>query len=103
VNFLTEGNLQITPIIAIDFSMANLTFTENKCLHSTNPMKQNDYRDLIKLITKGYSNILNIPMFGYGAKTIFRTGSASNFFPLSRNLLNPFIPNDEDIIDETYN
>jgi hypothetical protein len=58
---------------------------------------------LIKLIAKGYSNVLNIPMFGYGAKTILRTGQASDFFPISRYLLNPFIPNNEDVIDEMYN
>lgn len=78
--------------------MANLTFQENKCLHTTNPTKPNDYRDLIKLICEGYSNIFSIPMFGYGAKTVLRKGESSELFPLSRDLRNPFISNDEDLI-----
>ena len=34
-DYLTLGNLQVLPIIAIDFSLANLTFLDDKCMHST--------------------------------------------------------------------
>ena len=38
------------PIIAIDFSLANLTVDKDSCLHSTKFNKKNDYRDIIKTI-----------------------------------------------------
>jgi hypothetical protein len=50
--------------------MANLTFNENNCLHSTKSEKHNDYRDLINMICYSYSNVLHLTGFGYGAKTI---------------------------------
>lgn len=51
------------------------------------------------MIGKAYSNILHIPMFGYGAKTLLKTGSSSGLFPISRDLRNPFVPNHHEIID----
>ena len=83
------------PIIAIDFSLANLTFTDEQCLHSTKLEKQNDYRDLIKLICDCYQNSLNVPMFGYSAKTTKLQSKASSLFPLSQDLKNPLISNNE--------
>lgn len=59
----------MVPLIAIDFSMGNITFDRNMNLHSTQAKKPNDYRDLIKMIGSAYGNILNLPIFGYGAKT----------------------------------
>lgn len=32
---MAQGNLIVQPIIAMDFSLANLTFSEDHCLHST--------------------------------------------------------------------
>jgi hypothetical protein len=88
----------------LDFGLANLTFTDNECIHSTKPHKQNDYKDLLAMIAKAYSNILSIPIFGYGAKTIPKVEElkASDMFPNSRDLRNPLIPNDIKIINKAY-
>jgi hypothetical protein len=57
------------PLIAIDFSMGNITFDKHMNMHSTQTKKPNDYRDLIKMLGSAYGNIANLPIFGYGAKT----------------------------------
>lgn len=71
------------PIIAVDFSLANLTFLDDQCLHSTKSDKPNDYKDILKMIGESYSNILNIPVFGYSAKTTPTAQAAAPIFPLT--------------------
>jgi hypothetical protein len=44
---VVSGDLRIVPIIAIDFSMGNLTFGRDLNLHNADLKKQNDYRDLV--------------------------------------------------------
>jgi len=90
------------PLIAIDFSLGNLTFTDNTCMHSTNPTKPNNYRDLLYMISESYANILNLPIFGYGARTSTFTNKTSSLFPISRSIRNPFTPNDPSVLDQTY-
>jgi len=90
------------PLIGIDFSLANLTFEDNTVLHSTNPTKPNDYRQLLRMLSHAYRNILNLPIFGYGSKTHPFSNKTSHLFPLSRSIRNPFTPNDENSIDQTY-
>jgi hypothetical protein len=68
-NKIVSGDLRIVPIIAIDFSMGNLTFGRDVNLHQIDLSKPNEYRDLIMMIATSYSNCTNLPMFGYGAKT----------------------------------
>lgn len=87
------------PIVAIDFSMANMTFNENLSLHSTKPEKQNDYRDLLNTICYSYSNVLQMPIFGYGAKTISRAATSASLIPLSIDLRNPFVSNEVDVVN----
>lgn len=89
-------------MIALDFSLANLTFDSDLSLHSTNSGKANDYRDIMKMICSSYPANLNIPIFGYSAKTSKLSTVQADLFPLSKDLRNPFIPNDEAVIDEAY-
>lgn len=99
---ILQGKVQAYPIIAIDFSLANLTFDDNSCMHSTKTDKKNDYRDIIKLICKNYKGVLSIPMFGYAAKTTKDSPDPADFFPLSMQLKNPFVSNVEAYLDEVY-
>jgi hypothetical protein len=46
--------LEIVPIVAVDFSLSNLTFDDRKCIHSVNEDNQNEYRDLLTAISKAY-------------------------------------------------
>ena len=54
------------------------------------------------MIAESYQNILNIPVFGYAAKTTPVSNKAAKIFPLSADLRNPFITNDPELIDEIY-
>jgi len=89
-------------MIAIDFSLGNLTFETNTCLHNRNPAHQNDYRDLMGMLSQSYKNILNLPIFGYGAKTSTFSTKTCPLFPLSRSIRNPFTPNDVETLEFMY-
>ena len=102
IRLIQSGDLRVVPIIGIDFSLANLTFEDNTVMHSTNPSKPNEYRDLLRMLSHSYRNILNLPILGYGSKTNAVSNKTSHLFPLSRSIRNPFIPNDENSIDQTY-
>jgi len=101
-NSILQGKVLAYPIIAIDFSLANLTFDAESCLHSTKTDKRNDYRDIIKLICKSYKGVLNVPIFGFAAKTTKPSPYPADFFPLSMQLKNPFISNVEPHLDDVY-
>jgi hypothetical protein len=46
--------LEIVPIVAVDFSLANLTFDDRKCIHTVNEDNINEYRDMLTAISKAY-------------------------------------------------
>lgn len=86
----------------MDFSLANLTFSEDQCLHSTKAYKKCDYRDVLREICKSYQSSLNIPIFGYSAKIQSQASGPSQIFPISRDLKNPFIYNNPMNLTEVY-
>ena len=43
----------VVPIIAVDFSLGNLTFDELKCLHSLKQGRINPYRDVLEATSQG--------------------------------------------------
>jgi len=65
---ISEGDLRVVPILALDFSLNNMSGRYGN-MHIRDPTKRNDYVDLVKLICRSYENITNISMFGFGAKT----------------------------------
>jgi hypothetical protein len=87
--------IHISPIVCMDFSMANLTFQSNGLsVHTSNVSRPNQYRDLIDMICQDiFSPELFVPIFGYGAKTFPGSSEVSHLFPLSMNMSNPLIPN----------
>ena len=46
------------------------------------------------MLASAYGNILNLPIFGFGAKTSPFLDVASQLFPLTRTIRNPYTPND---------
>jgi hypothetical protein len=54
------------------------------------------------MICDSYSNVLHLPIFGYGAKTIPKSNQTAEVFPLSSDLRNPFVSNDKEVINEQY-
>ena len=55
------------------------------------------------MLASAYSNILNLPIFGFGAKTSPFLQVASQLFPITRTIRNPYSPNDPQVLDEIYN
>lgn len=102
VSCIQSGDLRVVPIIAIDFSMGNLTFCEDLSLHNPDPRQQNDYRDLMQLITQSYANVTNLAIFGFGAKTAHSSKKSTPMFPLTRSIRNPFTPNYPEVLNEMY-
>jgi len=86
VNSVMNGDLRVVPIVAIDFSLGNLTFSRQNCLHTAFEDKQNDYRDIFKMIGETFKNILHIPIFGFGGRTHKFSNESCNLFPMSRDL-----------------
>lgn len=51
IDLQIKNNLNIVPIIAVDFSLANLTFDESQyCVHTLKEGKPNDYMDCLKSV-----------------------------------------------------
>ena len=68
---LVPNQIHVAPFIAMDFSMANLTFTGREIsTHTQDLRKANQYRDILHMMSSRiYSGELYLPVFGYGAKT----------------------------------
>lgn len=82
--------------------MANLTFDEDLSTHKTDRSLENDYSDILQMIGESHSNITNLSVFGFGAKTSAHSKKSTPMFPLTRNIRNPFVPNQPDLLKETY-
>jgi hypothetical protein len=99
---LLPDHIHISPVVCVDFSMANLTFQSNgTSVHTPNFAKPNQYRDLLEMVCLNmFSSELFVPVFGYGAKTFPGSSQTAGIFPVSMNMSNPLIPNQEDILFE---
>jgi len=63
--------VNIVPIVVVDYSLSNLTFDENKCIHTLKEGAPNVYKDVIEALMGGYKNLSSFMMgYGIGAKTI---------------------------------
>jgi hypothetical protein len=102
---LIPNFVHVSPVIGIDFSMANLSFSSNgKSVHSTNILRSNPYRDIIHMLSQTiYSSELYLPIFGYGAKTYQGSSETASLFPMSLRLASPLIPNQPQMLNEQYN
>lgn len=54
------------------------------------------------MIAKSYENVVNLPLFGFGAKTQKQNSSVSNLFPVSKSIRNPFTPNHPSTLMQVY-
>ena len=101
---LIPDHIHVSPMICIDLSLANLTFSSTgTSIHTPNVGKPNQYRDLLELICLDiFSGDLFMPIFGYGAKTFQASSETCNIFPMSMNMSNPLIPNQEESLHDTY-
>lgn len=90
-----KSGLNLVPIVAIDFSLANLTFNEScYVLHTLKQGVPNDYLDVLRLVQNSFNKFSKFSLgYGFGARTIEGEGPASDLISMTGNLLNPFIDN----------
>ena len=90
-----KNGLNIVPVIAIDYSLANLTFDEsNLCLHSLKPGGPNDYIEVLKSVGKAFQMFSKYNLgYAIGARTEPKEGPSSDLESMTGNILNPFIGN----------
>jgi hypothetical protein len=98
LDYLAEG-IKYVPIFAIDFSLANLTFDNNRCLHHLNPSKPNIYLKVIESISRMYEGWAEFFIgYGFGAKVVPKKSETSNCFAINGNIFKPFIQNSEGLV-----
>lgn len=67
-----KNGLNLVPIVAVDFSLANLTFDENQyCIHTLKQGASNDYIIALKRIGKCFQYFSKFMLgYGFGARTV---------------------------------
>ncbi len=87
--------LEIVPVVAIDFSLSNLTFDDRKCIHTVNEDNLNEYRDLLIAISKAFRQISPSSLFyGFGANSVAKKTEVSDLFVGTGDMLNPVVMTD---------
>ena len=97
-----NNSLNIIPIIAIDFSLANLTFDESQyCIHTLKEGAPNDYIDCLSSVFKAFYYFSRFVMsYGFGARTFLNDDvPASNLFSITGDFKSPFIESKNQMID----
>jgi hypothetical protein len=67
-----KNGLNLVPIVAVDFSLANLTFDENQyCIHTLKQGANNDYIVALKRVGRCFKHFSKfILSYGFGARTV---------------------------------
>jgi hypothetical protein len=87
----------VIPVVAIDYSLSNLTFKQSRQLmHSLKVGEDNSYISILKHIQKVYQNLTPYILgFGMGGKTLPKQQNASDIFSLSGDIFNPIVKKDQ--------
>ena len=102
IDLQIKNNLNIVPVVAVDFSLANLTFDESQyCIHTLKEGKPNDYMDCLKSVNKAFNYFSRFILpIGFGARTIVtkKEDPASNLFSMTGDFMDPFVENNKQLI-----
>lgn len=96
-----KHSLNLVPIIAVDYSLANLTFDEScYCMHSLKPGQPNDYSEALKRVHRAYKGFSEYMLaYGFGARTVKGEGPACNLFSMTGDFMDPFIDNEDQLLN----
>lgn len=96
-----KNKLNIVPIIAVDFSLANLTFEEgNMCIHTLKPGSPNDYIDALNAVQDAMRSFIRFSMcYGMGARTQPGEGPACNLISMTGDFEDPFVNTADELIN----
>jgi Copine len=101
LDLISNQMLEIVPIVAVDFSLSNLTFDDRKCIHTVNEDNMNEYRDVMTAISKAYRQVSPTSLFyGFGANSVAKKTEVSDLFVGTGDLLNPIVMTDH--LDQAY-
>jgi hypothetical protein len=103
-----KNQLNIVPIVAMDFSMANLKMEDASVLHTLKPGVQNDYVEGLKGVNQAFAPFSNFFLsYGYGARTHTRGKKDSqdpcDLFATSGDFLDPFSHTEKQILSNYEN
>jgi Copine len=96
-----KNGLNLVPVIAVDYSLANLTFDEScYCLHSLKLGQPNNYLDALKRVLRSYQKFSDYMLaYGFGARTVAGEGPSCNAFSMTGDFMDPFIENEDQLIN----
>ena len=96
-----KNGLNLVPIVAVDYSLANLTFNENcYCIHTLKPGVPNDYIDALKKINRSFKFFSKFMLgYGFGARTVDGEGPACNLFSMTGDFMDPFVIGEEELLN----
>jgi hypothetical protein len=98
-----KNGLNLVPILAVDYSLANLTFDESQyCIHTLKPGAPNDYMVAIRRFSKAFKHFSRFMLgYGFGARTVGsdKEGPACNLFTLTGDFMDPFVTSEEELFN----
>lgn len=99
-DLIIKNDLNIVPIVSVDFSLANLTFDESQyCIHTLKEGVQNDYVDSMKRIAASYKHFSKFMLaYGVGARTVAGEGDACNLFSMTDDFRDPVVRSEEELL-----
>lgn len=89
--------LNIVPIIALDFSIGNIVETPEGlpgCLHTRKVGAENDYISALMAVSKSYSKYARFMLaYGVGARTQEGNGAAVDLCSMTGDFMDPYVEN----------
>lgn len=95
------NGLNLVPIIAVDFSLANLTFNEQcYCLHTLKQGQPNDYIEALRHVSRAFSQFSRYQLaYGVGARTEPGEGPACDLFSMTGDPADPNVDSEEQLVN----
>jgi hypothetical protein len=91
-----KNSINIVPVIAIDFSLANLTFDDKMyCAHTLKQGVPNDYIECLKSVSKSFYYFSRFMLaYGFGACPFINgDGPSCNLISLTGDFIDPYVDN----------
>ena len=95
--------LNLVPILAVDFSIGNIVENEDGlpgCLHSRKAGHANDYISAMMAVSKAYSQYAKFMLaYGVGARTMKGNGAAVEICSMTGDFLDPFVESQAELLN----
>ena len=93
------SGIKVVPIIAVDYSLGNLTFDNNKCMHHFDKIRPNYYVEALNQIEARVAPFYSAMLaYGFGAKLVPKKSKLSSCFALNGNIFDPIVKSREELV-----